>query len=170
MDRLKTLGFLLKDTTRLYVRLFEQRVSPLGVTLDQAKVLAYLSKNEGVSQIRLADLCGVDPMSLVRILDRMEGDGWIERRPHPTDRRARQLHLTPKALPLLEHVWKEADFVRAQVFTGFKAQERTQLIELLERAHANLLPTKDDESPAKESPAAVINVSRSKSAKSRSAR
>ena len=109
-------------------------------------------------------------MSLVRILDRMEGDGWIERRPHPTDRRARQLHLTPKALPLLEHVWKEADFVRAQVFTGFKAQERTQLIELLERAHANLLPTKDDESPAKESPAAVINVSRSKSAKSRSAR
>ena len=138
MDRLKNLGFLLKDTTRLYVRLYEQRMSHMGVTLDQAKVLAYLSRNEGVSQIRLADLCGVDPMSLVRILDRMEGDGWIERRPHPTDRRARQLFLKEGAQPFLEQLWKEGDAVRAQVFSGFKAQERAQLIELLTEAATHI--------------------------------
>jgi DNA-binding MarR family transcriptional regulator len=170
MDRLKNLGFLIKDTARLYVRLFEQRMRHMGVTLDQAKVLAYLSKNEGVSQIRLAELSGVDPMGLVRLLDRMEGDGWIERRPHPTDRRARQLYVLEKAQPFLEQLWKESDAVRAQVFSGFKAQERTQLIDLLERARTNLLDAKADEPESKVETAVASAASRPKSAKSRSAR
>ena len=170
MDRLKNLGFLVKDTARLYVRLFELRMRHLGVTLDQAKVLAHLSKNEGCSQIRLAELSGVDPMGLVRILDRMEGDGWIERRPHPTDRRARQLYVLDKAQPFLEQLWKESDAVRAQVFAGFKSQERTQLIDLLERAHANLQEAMVDEPTGKDEPTAAATAVRSKSAKSRSAR
>jgi hypothetical protein len=61
--------------------------------------------------------------------------------------------------------------VRAQVFSGFKPAERTQLVELLERAHANLVAAKVDEPASKDEPTAVpVSVSRSKSVKSRSAR
>jgi DNA-binding MarR family transcriptional regulator len=147
MDRLRNFGFLIKDIGRLYTRLFEQRASHLGMTLAQCKALAYISRNESISQIRLAELTGIEPMSLVRILDRMEADGWIERRMHPTDRRARQLHLTARAQPTLDQMWQLSDAVRMQTLAGFKAQERDLLIELLARAHANLLDAKLDEQP-----------------------
>jgi hypothetical protein len=75
----------------------------------------------------------------VRILDRMESDEWIERRPDPNDRRARQLYLMEKAQPMLNLFWKEADAVRAETFAEFTTDERNQLMNYLERAHTNLL-------------------------------
>src|SRR6516165_9994441 len=105
MDEHQNLGFLLKDVSRLYTRRFEDRAQGFALTLPQCKALAYLSKNEGVSQKRLAELIDVDPMSLVRILDRMEADGWVERRPDPEDRRARSLRVTERAKPLVDHIW-----------------------------------------------------------------
>src|SRR5690348_4187094 len=132
MDRLRNFGFLIKDLGRLYTTLFEERASALGVTLSQCKALVHLSKNEGVSQIRLAELTDIDPMTLVRILDRMEADGWIERRAHPADRRARQLYLKSKAKPILEQIWKVSDHVRGLAFSDFKASERELMLEFLE--------------------------------------
>lgn len=152
MDRLRHFGFLIKDIARLHTKLFEQRTAHIGVTLAQAKALVYLSRNEGISQIRLAELTGIEPMSLVRILDRMESDDWIERRADPNDRRARQLYLKAKAQPMLNLFWKEADAVRAETFAEFTNAERTQLMDYLERAHANLLVV------ASESAAAASDV------------
>lgn len=142
MDRFANLGFLLKDVSRLYTRRFEERAHGLSLTLPQCKALAYLSKNEGVSQKRLAELIEIDPMSLVRILDRMEADGWVERRSDPEDRRARSLVLTEKAKPVLEHVWRLAAETRAEVLDGLSNGERTTLLELLERVHSNLVALK----------------------------
>lgn len=173
MDITRNFGFLIKDISRLYTRLFQQRLRHMDVTLEQCKVLARLSRNEGISQVRLAELSGIEPMTLVRILDRMEGDDWIERRPHPTDRRARQLYLKQKAQPILELIWKVSDAVRAEAFAGFKAQERNLLIELLSRAHDNLIATKADEARVEDPPASRAAVSRtpnSRATKPRSAR
>jgi MarR family transcriptional regulator, transcriptional regulator for hemolysin len=139
MDRSGNLGFLLKDVTRLYTKRFEQRAQGLALTLAQCKTLAYLSKNEGVSQKRLAELIEIDPMSLVRILDRMEADGWVQRRSDPDDRRARSLVLTENAKPILEHIWQLASETRAEALEGLSTDERTSLVDLLERLHENLL-------------------------------
>src|SRR5579863_7443561 len=95
-----TFGFLLKDVTRLYVQRFEQRAAVHGLTLPQCRALVYLANDEGISQIQLAELTDIEPMSLVRILDRMETEGLVERRPDPADRRARCLYLKPKARPV----------------------------------------------------------------------
>lgn len=145
MDRLRNLGFAIKDIGRLYTRLFEQHARDLQVTLAECRVLTYLQRNEGISQIRLAELTGIEPMSLVRILDRMEGDAWIERRPHPTDRRARQLYLRPEAQPTLERLFELSAEVRAKVLVGLDAEERQALIELLERVHRNLREATGDD-------------------------
>jgi MarR family transcriptional regulator, transcriptional regulator for hemolysin len=138
LDGHSALGFLLKDVTRLYTRRFELRAQALGLTLAQCKALASLSKNEGVSQKRLAELCEIDPMSLVRILDRMEADGLVQRCLDPVDRRARSLRLTEQSRPILEQVWQIAGATRGEALADLSDAERTQLVELLDRVHTNL--------------------------------
>ena len=138
MDLNRQLGFLLKDASRRYTRRFEERAQALSLTLPQCRALLYLESNEGVSQKRLSELTELDPMTLVRILDRMEADGWVQRRFDPADRRAHTLWLTPRAKPVLEHMAHLIAEVRAETLHGLSNDERSKLIELLGRVHANL--------------------------------
>jgi len=142
MDRVRNFGFLLKDVSRLSAKNFERHVSEvkLGLTLAQCKVLTYLQRNEGITQVRLAFLSDTDPMTLVRILDRMEIDEWIERRLDPLDRRARRLYLKPAAMPVLKQIWQLADRARAEAFAGLDTNERNLVLDLLERIRGNLAP------------------------------
>jgi MarR family transcriptional regulator for hemolysin len=153
MDLSRQLGFLLKDTSRRYTRRFEERAQALSLTLPQCRALLYLENNEGVSQKRLSELTELDPMTLVRILDRMEADGWVQRRFDPTDRRAHTLWLTPKSKPVLEHIARLIAETRAETLHGLATEERTKLVELLERIHANLssLPPVAAEKPQRSS-------------------
>ena len=137
-DRFRQLGFLFKDVSRRYTRRFEERAQRLALTLPQCRALIHLQSNEGVSQKRLAELADVDPMTLVRILDRMEADGWVQRRFDPADRRAHTLWLTAEALPVLEQIWRLITETRAEMLQGLSSEERAQLMRLLERVHANL--------------------------------
>jgi hypothetical protein len=77
-------------------------------------------------------------MTLVRQIDRMEEDGWIERRPDPADRRARRLVLTDKARPIMARILELSNEVRTESFAGLSDDEGHQLIELLRRVHGNL--------------------------------
>jgi DNA-binding MarR family transcriptional regulator len=137
-DRLRNFGFLVRDVSRLSAKHFQSNARELELSLPQCKVLGYLSRNEGISQARLAELTETDPMTLVRTLDRMQQDGWIERRPDPADRRAHQLFLREAAKPVLQRIWKIADQARNEALAELSSAEREQLIELLERVHRTL--------------------------------
>jgi DNA-binding MarR family transcriptional regulator len=139
MSDLRSFGFFIKDISRLYTRRFEERASSLGLTISECKVLVYLARNEGVSQARLCELTEIEPMSLVRILDHMQSEGWLERRPDPADRRARQLYLKPKSMSMIEDIWSISDAVRGTAFAGIPQQQAKLLISLLEKIHANVL-------------------------------
>ncbi|MGH8287556.1 MAG: MarR family winged helix-turn-helix transcriptional regulator [Steroidobacteraceae bacterium] len=150
MDLNRQLGFLLKDTSRRYSRRFEERAQALSLTLVQCRALLYLENNQGVSQKRLSELTELDPMTLVRILDRMEADGWVQRRFDPADRRAHTLWLTPKAKPVLDHIAQLIADTRTEALQGLSNEERSKLLELLERVHTNLAslpPIAADKSP-----------------------
>lgn len=138
MDLNRQFGFLLKDATRRYTRRFEERAQALSLTLPQCRALLHLENNQGVSQKRLSELTELDPMTLVRILDRMEADGWVQRRFDPADRRAHTLWLTPKARPILDHIAQLIADTRAEALQGLSNEERAKLLELLERLHTNL--------------------------------
>lgn len=153
MDPIRNLGFVIKDVSRLWGRRFEQSAIKLGLTLSQAKVLVYLSRNEGTTQARLAGISDTDPMTLVRVLDRMEKDDWIERRPDPEDRRAYRLFLRPASRPVLAEIQRIGDTARGETLAGLSSEERATLILLLERIHANLLALVPNGSePARTSP------------------
>jgi MarR family transcriptional regulator for hemolysin len=137
-DRLRNFGFLMRDVSRLYAAYFQRYARELELTLPQCKVLGHLSRNEGISQARLAELSDTDPMTLVRTLDRMQQDQWIERRPDPSDRRAHRLYLREAARPILNRMWKIADQCRQEAMAELSPDEREQLIALLERVHGTL--------------------------------
>lgn len=135
----RSFGFLVHDVARLFGRRFNQRALLfLGLTRAQCKVLGYLARNEGINQAGLADLLEIKPMSLVRQIDRMEEDGWIERRPDPGDRRAHRLVLTAKARPILARILDLSNEIRSEAFAGLSAADGRHLIDLLARVHGNL--------------------------------
>ena len=138
MNPLRNFGFLLKDISRLFSLNFERHATELSLNLTQCRVLCYIEANEGITQVRLAYLSDTDPMTLVRILNRMEEDGLIERRDDPADRRTRCLFLRAPAFPLLEEIWRHSDCARAETLSGLSAAERVQLVKLMQRVHANL--------------------------------
>jgi MarR family transcriptional regulator, transcriptional regulator for hemolysin len=152
----RSFGFLLKDLSRLYTQRFEQRAGALGLTLPQCKALVHLAQHEGISQIQLADLTDIEPMTLVRILDRMESDGWLERRSDTTDRRARCLYLKSKGKPLVDDIWDLVDLTRREVFAGIPQKQTSLLIVLLEKVRDNFTSLE----PLPAAPPALANTVR----------
>ena len=138
LDLERSFGFLVNDVARLFGRRFDQNGRRLGLTRAQCRTIGYLARNEGINQAGLADLLEIRPMTLVRQLDRMEEAGWIERRPDPTDRRARRLYLTGKGHRVLDRIWDIASETRDEALGRLSTADSDRLIELLRRVHATL--------------------------------
>src|SRR5258705_1823001 len=90
-----TLGFRLHDVARLLRKRFEQNARGSRLTRSQWQVLAYLAQNEGINQSGLADLLEIEPITLGRIVDKLQTLALIERHPHPSDRRGMGPPLNP---------------------------------------------------------------------------
>ena len=134
-----TLGFLVHDVARLLRKRFEQRARQLGLTRAQWQVLVYLAANEGIHQGGLAELLEVEPITLVRILDKLEGRDLIERRRHASDRRIWLLYLREDAHPLLKELRAVGDAARSEALAGITEAEQKQLFETLSAMKSNLL-------------------------------
>src|SRR5271170_582052 len=135
----RSFGYLVHDVARLFARRFNQRALLfLGLSRSQCRILGYLALHEGINQAGLADLLEIKPMTLVRQIDRMEEDGWIERRPDPADRRARRLVLTEKARPLLARILDLSTEIRREAFADLSDEEGRRLVGLLRRVHGRL--------------------------------
>jgi DNA-binding MarR family transcriptional regulator len=133
-----TFGYILGDIARMMRTIFDQRARQVGLSLAQCRVLALLARHEGINQAGLAELMEVQPISIARLLDRMEATGWVERRADPADRRARRLFLSEKARPLLDQVQILALQSQGEALAGLAEEERELLRQLLLRVHANL--------------------------------
>jgi DNA-binding MarR family transcriptional regulator len=133
-----TLGFLLHDVARLLKKRFEQNARGSGMTRSQWQVLAYLAQNEGINQAGLADLLDVEPITLGRIIDKLQTLGLIERRPQMSDRRAWLLFLTPAARPKLSQVRKFGDTTRGEALANVSEADRRHLLKTLQALKTNL--------------------------------
>jgi len=134
----KSLGFLLHDVARLLRKRFEQKAKGLGLTRSQWQILAHLAQNDGIQQGMLADLLELEPISLVRILDRLEQSELVERRAHPTDRRIWQLYLQDKAYPVLEQMREIGSETKSEALEGVSRADRDRLVHVLTQMKTNL--------------------------------
>lgn len=141
----RSFGFLLYDSARLLRRDFDRRARAIGLTRAQWSVLSHLHRYEGVNQAALADLMEIQPITLVRLLDRLEEAGWIIRAADPKDRRSRVPQLTDKARPVIDRLQALATQTRELALTGISDSSREQLLDALQRIRANLAAREDDE-------------------------
>jgi len=95
---------LLHDVARMQRTRFDQWARTYGMTRAQGVILLRLARQPGISQIEMAALCEVEPITVGRLVDRLEARGLIERRLDPGDRRVRRLHLLPAAQPILAKI------------------------------------------------------------------
>ncbi len=132
------IGAMLADVSRLMRRSFNERARGIGVTRPQWQVLTVLGRHEGSKQAGVADLLDVEPITLCRMVDRLQEAELVERRRDPGDRRAWQLFLTPKARDLLDELRPMGEEVMAIALEGFSQEERDGLRQSLDRIRQNL--------------------------------
>ncbi|MGD8832162.1 MAG: MarR family transcriptional regulator [Pseudomonadales bacterium] len=134
-------GFLVSDVARLLRERFNDAAASLGLTQAQARALLQLSRNEGISQVALARLLEIQPITLLRQLDRLADSGFIERRPNPQDRRAQQLYLTGSGNDLIEKLVSLSRTLSVQIMEGVDRETLAGLMDGLACIKENLLRT-----------------------------
>lgn len=139
-----TLGFLISDVSRLMRRRFDERARLIGVTRTQWRTLTTLARHEGLNQGSLADLLEVEPITLCRMIDRLEEAGLVERRRDPADRRAWLIYLTAKAGPIITQLRALADTMIEHALDGLDDGEREKMFAALRRIRTNLNDNPED--------------------------
>jgi MarR family transcriptional regulator for hemolysin len=131
-------AFDVAETAQILRRDFDRRAAELGVTRAQWRVLARLSRRDGLRQVELAEALDVEPITLCRMIDRLQESGLVERRPDESDRRAWRIHLTAKAGPIIESLRHVADKFLEDVLAGIPAREQARVLDVLARVRANV--------------------------------
>jgi len=113
------LGMAIGDAARCWRTKLDERLRPLGLSQARWMVLLHLSKRgDGVVQKDLAEWLSIEGPTLVRLLDRMTEDGWIERRESATDRRAKTVHLTKRSCAVIKQIKKVAQQLRGELLAN----------------------------------------------------
>jgi DNA-binding MarR family transcriptional regulator len=134
---MEMLPFEIGETAHALRKAFDRRAVGLGVTRAQWKVLFRLDRRPGLRQIELADMLDIEPITLSRIVDRLEESELVERRADPSDRRAWRLHVTARALPLIAKLRAIADDMIAETFAGIDPKDIEITRQVLSRAREN---------------------------------
>lgn len=131
-------GLLIYEISRQMRKRLEQRAKGLGLTRAQWQALVKLNRNPDLSQAQLADMLDLEPITVSRLLDRMEEAGLIARRPHPTDRRIRLVSVTETAQPILDRFRVLVDELHEEILGHLKPAERAEMIARLTAIRAIL--------------------------------
>jgi DNA-binding MarR family transcriptional regulator len=134
----ENIGLMLADASRLMRRSFDARARDIGVTRPQWQVLSVLRRHEGINQGGLAEILDVEPITVCRMVDRLQEAALVERRPDPADRRSWRLFTTDKAHDLVEQLRPLADAMFEQALEGIGDAQRDTLITTLNRIRQNL--------------------------------
>jgi len=126
-------GYLLARLGESSRRRFREALEPDGLHPRDFGVMTMVAVQPGMTQQQLHEKTGVDPSSMVAVIDELETAGLAERRPHPGDRRARSIYLTDRGLETLGHVRRRTAEMQKELFAPLDAQERQTLHGLLRK-------------------------------------
>jgi MarR family transcriptional regulator, transcriptional regulator for hemolysin len=130
---------LLHDVARMQRTRFDQWARNYGMTRAQGIILTRLERQPGLSQNEMAALCEVEPITVGRLMDRLEARGLIERRADPSDRRIRRLHLLPAAGPILAAIQDYKVALEQYVTDGLDQSVQETLIDALVHMKTQLI-------------------------------
>ena len=135
----ESLGFLMGAISRMMRNTFQQQLQcSSDLTLAQSKALLYISRNQGLRQVELAEMLEIKPITLARLIDVLTEAKLVERRSDANDRRAYCLYLLPEAEPLLTEINRVISEVRAKAFNHLDESQREVILQGLKVIHQNL--------------------------------
>ncbi len=137
-DFQRDLLFLLHDVARLLRVDADKRARSHGMTRAQWGILIWLERQPGITQKELSELLEVEPITVARLIDRLEGRGMVERRPDPRDRRIWRLHLLDPAYILLFEINQQRGEMTRMVTDGIDEDTRNTMTEALLRMKTTL--------------------------------
>jgi MarR family transcriptional regulator, transcriptional regulator for hemolysin len=138
LDPYESLGFHCNLTFKAFVTALESRLKETRVSPAQFLALAHLTALGPLSQKDLSNLLSITPATTVRLVDRMERDGWVTRQPDPDDGRANRVVLTKEALKVWEEASQIARALLNQAYRGIHSAEIEAVKRVLERVRRNL--------------------------------
>ncbi len=127
----RDLLFLLHDVARLLRVDADKRARLHGMTRAQWILLIWLERQPGITQKELAEIIEVEPITIARLVDRLEKSGMVERRPDPRDRRIWRLHLRPPALPMLREIDRQRAHITGVLTAGLNEATLESMTEAL---------------------------------------
>jgi MarR family transcriptional regulator, transcriptional regulator for hemolysin len=142
MTPLQLFGFVLHDVARLLRKTLDGYARDLKLTQAQWRTLTHLSRMQGCRQADLAETLEVRPITLARLIDKLEKSALVERRRHPTDRRAVQLYLTDAGEVVLKKLMSMAEVISEHAMTDLNDGERKRLLSSLMVMRDNLTTRK----------------------------
>lgn len=139
----------LAETNQKWRAELDLRLGPLGLSQARGLILHYLSiHGDGLQQNTLADIVGIRGSTLVRQLDRLESDGWVERRNDPEDRRAKTIHLSGKASPMVREIQNIIEQLRSEFLSGLTDAQLKTCFAVFDHIHDRI-----DEGTGRDAPA-----------------
>ncbi len=133
------LGFLIHDVSRLRRSAFDRCLKPLNITRSQWWVLAYLSREDGMTQSQLAEQLDLGKVAIGGLLDRLEKSGLVRREPDPTDRRVKRVLLCAKSKELIETMRDVNHEFNKQILAGLGEGQLNIAARVLSKMKHNLL-------------------------------
>ncbi len=128
------LGILLTGTARDWRNKLDRRLRPLGLSQGKWITLAHLADaGQPLTQRQLAERVGIEGPTLAGILDRLQGDGWIERKESPTDRRCKTVHLRRNSAAILDQIYSTAQKLRHELLADIPAADLQTCMSVLTR-------------------------------------
>ncbi|MEQ8365916.1 MAG: MarR family transcriptional regulator [Roseicyclus sp.] len=133
------LGYLIHDVSRLRRVSFDRELAPLGITRSQWWVLAFISRNDGLPQTRLAKDLDVGKVALGSLIDRLQSAGFVERRNDDHDRRVKRIFLTDKARTLIDEIRPVTESFNDRLREGISQKDLEITSRTLYRMKHNLI-------------------------------
>jgi DNA-binding MarR family transcriptional regulator len=154
------IGVVISDVARLLRTEFDRRVRKLGITRAQWLVLTRLHRQPGASHSELAEMMEVEKATAGRMIDRMEANGWVERRAEPDDKRVKRVYLTVEAERVHKRIWRVAEATVEDALADLSAGESKRLMTLLLRVKRTLVSA--DNAPTSRRPPATTTLRRAR--------
>ncbi len=138
------IGFLFHDVARFRSIVYDHFMQPHGLTRAQWQVMGTLFRKDGLTQRELCDRMDMGAVSMSGLIDRLEAQGWAERREDPEDRRVKRVWLTERVLDIQDAMLRQANELNRMALKGLNREQIDMLVDMLKMVKANLKAAADD--------------------------
>ena len=133
------IGYLFHDVARFRSVVYDHFVQPYGLTRAQWRVLGTLLSKDGLSQRELCDRIEIGAVTLSGLIDRLEVQGWVERREDPDDRRVKRVWRTERVKEIQDIMECRSNGLNKMALKGLSPKQIQQLVNMLELVKSNLV-------------------------------